>query len=167
MKIVRRFVRTGEPALRVASLNRAVPKILLGGLIACLVISVVACKQAPLNPVDITERDVCFRCKEPIADKHYAAELITKDGFVRKFNDIGCMLEHAKTKIGRDNIAAYYAMDFPTQKWLKAEEAHYVKSDKFTTPKNGGILAFKDAAQAQAAATQYQAQLLKFSDLIQ
>jgi copper chaperone NosL len=167
MKIVRRFVRAGEPAFRGGSRHSAVSRILLGSLLACLTLFIAACKQAELKPVDITEKDTCFRCKEPIADLHYAAELITKDGFVRKFNDMGCMIEHAKTKIGKANIAAYYVMDFPSQKWLKAEEVTIVKSDKFTTPKNGGLLAFKDPAQAQAAAAQYQAQLVKFSELIQ
>jgi hypothetical protein len=76
------------------------------------------------------------------------------------------MLEHAKTKIGKNNITAYYATDFPSQQWVKAEEASYVKSDKFKTPKDGGILAFKDKAKATALATQYQAQLVEFADLI-
>ena len=94
------------------------------------------------------------------------AELVTKDGFVRKFDDIGCMLEHAKGKIGKANIIAYYAMDFPTQQWVRAEEAQFVKSDKFQTPRSGGILAFKDQANAQDLASQYQAQLVPFADLI-
>ena len=167
MKIVRRFNRTSEPSTQPDLLSAAALKLVLGSLITCVVLVLAACQQAELKPMDIAENDTCFRCKGVIIDKHYAAELITKDGFMRKFDDIGCMLEHAKGKIGTSNIVAYYAMDFPTQTWVKAEEAHFVKSDKFNTPRNGGILAFKDQAQAQALATQYQAQLVAFKELIQ
>jgi copper chaperone NosL len=166
MKRVRRFVRTGGQSLQPNLLNAAALKLILGGLIVCVVISLAACKQAEVKPVEITQNDICFRCKSPIADKHYAAELVTKDGFTRKFDDISCMLEHAKGKIGKGNIVAYYATDFPTQQWVRAEEAFFVKSDKFQTPKNGGILAFKNQAKAQALASQYQAQQTAFSDLL-
>ncbi len=147
--------------------NAAVPKFLLAGLIFCVAVFVVACSQADIKPQNITENDVCFRCKAAIVDKHYAAELVTKDGFVRKFDDLGCMLKYAKEKIGKANVAAYYAMDFPGVQWVKADEAFFVKSDKFQTPANGGILAFKDQAKAQALASQYQAQLIPFKDLLQ
>jgi len=166
MRRVRRFVRRGEQSPQPHLLQCSAPRLVLGILLACVVISLGACQKAEVKPLDIAEHDTCFRCRGPIADKHYAAELVTKDGFVRKFDDLGCMLEHAKGKIGKANIVAYYAMDFPTQQWVKAEEAHFVKSDKFQTPRNGGILAFKDPAKAQALAAQYQAQLIPFADLI-
>jgi copper chaperone NosL len=138
----------------------------MGMMTAVIVFSLTGCQKVELKPVDITENDICFRCKSPIADKHYAAELVTKDGFVRKFDDMGCMLQHAKTKIGKDNIVAYYVMDFPSQQWVKAEEAGYVKSDQFKTPKDGGILAFKDRGKAAAFAAQYKMQTSAFDDLI-
>lgn len=148
-------------------LHAAVPKLVLAGLIACIVVYVGACAQAEIKPQNITENDVCFRCKAAIVDKHYAAQLVTKDGFVRKFDDFGCMIKYATEKIGKGNVTAYYAMDFPSVQWVKADEAFFVKSDKFQTPASGGILAFKDQAKAQALASQYQAQLVAFKDLIQ
>ncbi len=167
MKIVRRLVRRGEPSIQLDLFSTTALKVVIGSLMACAILSLAACQKAELKPTDIAENDTCFRCKGAIVDKHYAAELMTKDGFVRKFDDISCMLEHAKTKIGKSNIVAYYTMDFPTQTWVRAEEAHFVKSDKFNTPRNGGILSFKDQAKAQALASQYQAQLVTFKDLIQ
>jgi len=124
------------------------------------------CTKEPLKAVDIGKDELCTSCRNMIVDKHYAAEFITRDGFVRKFDDIACMIQHAKTKVKKDSIAAYFAMDFPSSQWVSAQEAKYVRSDKFKTPKDGGILAFKDPARAQALATQYQAQLLTFDELM-
>lgn len=135
---------------------------------ACIGLAVVllcACQKTEIKPLDIVTGDTCLRCKAPITEKHFAAEFVTKDGFVRKFDDISCMTQHA-TKVGRNNISAYYVADFPSQKWLKAEEAHFVQSDQISTPKNSGLLAFKDEAQAKSLANQYQAKLLAFTDLL-
>ncbi len=124
------------------------------------------CQKEPVKPVDLTADDLCSFCRGVIAEKQYAAEFITKDGFVRKFDDISCMIQHARGKVKPQNIEAYYIVDFPTQKWVPAQEAKFVKSDKFKTPKDGGILAFQDPTKAQALATQYQAQLLSFDELM-
>ncbi len=124
-----------------------------------------ACQQAEIKPLDIVTGDTCLRCRAPITEKRFAAEFVTKDGFVRKFDDISCMTQHAE-KVGKKNISAYYVADFPTQKWLKAEEAYFVQSDQISTPKNSGILAFQNEAQAKALASQYQAKLLTFNDLL-
>lgn len=160
--------RQGSRAFE-ASLRFLMPeaKILLtAGLLTVIVSLLIACQKAPLKPVDIAADDLCAYCKGIITEKQYAAEFITNDGFVRKFDDIACMVQHAKGKVKKENIAAYFIMDFPSQKWVPAQEAKYVKSDKFKTPKDGGILAFKDPAKAQALASQYQAVLIGFDDLM-
>jgi copper chaperone NosL len=149
-----------------AGLKSAASSLSLGILLACATILLSACQKAPLKPLDIATGDVCSRCRGAIAEKQFAAEFITKDGFVRKFDDISCMIEHAKNKVKTENIAAYFTMDYPSQKWLKAEEAFYVKSDKFKTPKDSGVLTFKDQSKAQALASQYGAQLVTFNDLL-
>ena len=135
-------------------------------LLALLALLLPGCSKEPVKPVDLTADDLCSYCKGVIAEKQYAAEFISKDGFVRKFDDITCMVQHAKGKVKPQNIEVYYIVDFPTQKWVPASEAKFVKSDKFKTPKDGGILAFQDPAKAQALASQYQAQLLSFDELM-
>ena len=135
------------------------------GLLLFVLALLSACQKADVKPLDIVTGDTCVRCKSPITEKHFAAEFVTRDGFVRKFDDISCMTQHA-AKVGKQNISAYYVSDFPTQKWLNAEEAHFVQSDQISTPKNSGILAFKDEAQAKNLASQYQAKMITFSDLL-
>lgn len=137
----------------------------LAGLLVCALVLLSACQKAEIKPLEIVTGDTCYRCKAPITEKNFAAEFVTKDGFVRKFDDVSCMTQHA-AKVGKKNIQAYYVADFPSQKWLKAEEAHFVQSDRINTPKNSGILAFKDESQAKALASQYQAKLVTFSDLL-
>ena len=135
-------------------------------LLACAAIVIVGCQQPTYKPVEIVESDTCFRCKAPIAEKQYAAELATKDGFVRKFDDIACMADYVQTKMKKENIGAYYVVDYGTKAWLPADQASYVKSEQFKTPQNGGILVFKDKAQAEKLAAQYQAQVLTFGEIV-
>jgi copper chaperone NosL len=135
-------------------------------LCACLAVALAGCTKTEIKPVDISDKDTCFKCRSLISDNHYAAELKTKDGFTRKFDDMGCLIDYAKNKIGKKNIAAFFVMDYPTQKWIWSEEAFFVKSDKFQTPQNGGILAFKDKAQAEGLAAQFQAKVVPFDDLL-
>ena len=124
-----------------------------------------ACGTSEVLPVDIAKDELCARCKSMIAEKQYAAEFITKDGFVRKFDDLSCMIQHAE-RVKRDSIAVFYAVDYASQHWIKAEEARFVRSDKFKTPRDGGILAFEDHSQAKALSTQFNAELLAFSDIL-
>ena len=138
----------------------------IGGLLVMAFLALFGCTKEPLKPVDIVKDELCTSCRNMILEKRYAAEFITKDGFVRKFDDISCMIQHAKTKVKKENISAFFMVDFPSQQWMTAQEAKFVRSDKFKTPKDGGILAFKDAAKAQALAAQYQAQLLTFDELM-
>ena len=135
------------------------------GLTVFSILLLSACQKTEIKPLDIVTGDTCLRCKAPITDKHYAAEFVTKDGFVRKFDDVSCMTQHA-AKIGRNNISAFYVADFPTQKWVNAEQAYFVQSEQISTPKNSGILAFKDEVQAKSLASQYQAKMISFNDLL-
>jgi len=146
-------------------LRRKVSRLPIGGLLVLASLVLFGCQKEPPKAVDIGKDELCTSCRSMIVDKHYAAEFITKDGFVRKFDDLACMIQHAK-KVKRDSIAAFFAMDFPSTQWMPAQDGKYVRSDKFKTPKDGGVLAFKDPAKAQALATQYQAQLLSFDDLM-
>ncbi len=137
--------------------------ITLTGLL--LLVFVSACQKTEVKPLDIATGDICYRCKAPIVEKRYAAEFVTKDGFVRKFDDVSCMIQHA-VKVGKGNISAYYATDYATQTWMNAEEGHYIRSDQIQTPKQGGIIGFKDEAKAKGLAGQVQAPVLSFADLM-
>ncbi len=117
------------------------------------------------RPLDITVDDTCLFCKKPILEKRYAAEFVTKDGFVRKFDDIACMVQHAN-KVKKANIAAYFTTDYPSGTWMKADEGVYLRSDGFKKQVAGGILGYRDRTRAEGIASQYQAELIKFDDIL-
>ena len=124
-----------------------------------------ACSSgAPPKPVEIAESDICTYCKKPIADKRFAAEFVTRDGFVRKFDDIGCMIEHAK-KGSKGAITAFFTVDYDKKDWYKAEDMTYLRSKNLKTTGGCGIAAFAVRSRAQALATQFQGESVGFDVL--
>lgn len=114
-------------------LNNRVIKVGLLTLVFAL-----GCKKG-FKPVDILPGDVCSLCKMHITEKKFAAEYITKNRTVKKFDDIGCMVEsYLKEK---EKVAVIYVVDFETGEWIKAQDAVFVRG--FTTPMNWGFAAFK------------------------
>jgi copper chaperone NosL len=124
------------------------------------------CGRAEIKPVDIVAEDMCALCKMAISEKQYAAEFITHDGEPLKFDDIGCMVRYLEGQQNKDDIAAYFVVDFDSREWVRAEAAHYIRSSELQTPMSGGIVAFKDQSKMEAAAAQYQGDRLRFSDLL-
>lgn len=108
------------------------------------------------NAVDIENGDMCSFCRMAISEKQFAAEIVTKDESVLKFDDIGCMLRYRKTKGANLDAAAIYVADSETKKWIKAEDAFFIRSTTVKTPMGGGIIAFSSADREGA---------LRFSDL--
>jgi nitrous oxide reductase accessory protein NosL len=134
-------------------------------LFAVLVFFAACSRAAPPKPVDITQGDTCAYCKKPIADMRFAAEFATNDGFVRKFDDIGCMIDHGK-KDKSGAIAAFFVVDYDKKAWMKAEDMSYLRSKNLKTPNGSGIAAFADRSRAQALASQFQGEAVGFNDLM-
>ena len=137
-------------------------------LVACGLTTLVAfagCQNKTIEPVTIEASDMCAFCRMSISEKRYAAELIDQEGEAFKFDDIGCMANFRKQRKNDDAIRATFVMDFERREWLKAEDAFYVRSSEFKTPMSGGIVAFKDEANAQQAAATYRGSMLRFAEL--
>lgn len=124
-----------------------------------------ACQSAALKPVELLPEEMCAFCKMALSEKKYAAEFITRDGDVFKFDDLGCMADYIAGKRNRDQIAAFFVVDFESKEWLNAETAHFVSSATFQTPMSGGIVAFRDRSRAEAAAVSG-GRLLSFAEVI-
>jgi copper chaperone NosL len=123
------------------------------------------CQRGAIEPVEIAPEDACAFCRMVISEKRYAAEFIDVDGEAYKFDDITCMGKHAREKLGARQIAARFVVDYEARRWVKAEDAYYVRSSELKTPMSGGVVAFKDEAQAREAAANYHGQLLRFADV--
>lgn len=124
------------------------------------------CQKRAAEPVALVPEDMCSYCRMAISEKQYAAELIDSDGTAFKFDDIGCMVHFLKTGKSKTTVAASFVMEFNERQWLKADDAFYVRSSEFTTPMNGGMVAFRTEAKAQEAVNKYNGTLLRFKDVL-
>lgn len=110
--------------------------------------------------------DPCDECFMLINESRFAAGFVTIDGQVKRFDDIGCLLLYQKEQ--NENVAHFWVKDFNTQKWLKADDALFVRSDSIQTPMGFGIIAFKTEEFAQKILpSQDHRQILNFSQLLE
>lgn len=123
-----------------------------------------ACAASEVRPAELLPEDVCASCKMAISERQFAAQYVTLDGDARKYDDLGCLLDDLKEKQPQ-NVAAYFVMDFNTRQWINADDAHFVRSAEIKSPMGGGLVAFKDQAQAAAAAAKFKGAQVRFSDL--
>ena len=123
------------------------------------------CQKQAVEPVPLAPEDMCAYCKMAISEKRYAAEFIDSEGQPSKFDDIGCMSNFIQSrKVAA--ITAYFVMDFNEGKWIKADNAYYVRSVELKTPMNGGIIAFLNESDAQEAIGRYRGTPLRLQDIL-
>jgi copper chaperone NosL len=142
-------------------------RLAIATLILTLIAGAAGCQKSAVEPVAIAAEDICGYCRMAISEKQYAAEFVDRDGQAFKFDDIGCMIEHLKTRKNRADIAAYFVADFESRSWLKAEDAALVRSKELKTPMGFGIVAFKDREKADQAAGAYHGTVAMFAELIE
>ena len=142
-------------------------KLPLAFILACgiAIVMLASCVQVTVAPVAIEADDMCSFCRMSISEKRYAAELISNDGQVFKFDEIGCMANFIKQKKNNGDVHAAFVMDFDRREWLPAENAFYVRSSELKTPMNGGIVAFENQSSAEGAAAKYHGALVRFAEV--
>lgn len=90
-------------------------------------------------------QDTCTGCSMIISEVPYSAQYILTDGSVKKFDDIGCMIDYIKhTDNELDMIAAVYVHDYNSNKWIDAKRALFLHSRLIITPMGHGIIAFSN-----------------------
>ncbi len=101
-------------------------------------------KDTEIKPVDIKYgQDVCAGCSMIISEAQYSSQYILTDGKVKKFDDLGCMIDYIKqTENEVDNISAVFVRDYYSNKWINAKEAHFLQSRSIITPMGHGLIAF-------------------------
>jgi copper chaperone NosL len=115
-----------------------------------------SCTSGEIKPVAIESSDMCSFCKMAISEKQFAAEIITTDEKVLKFDDLRCLLKYRQAN--QIKPAAIFVTDYDSHEWLKAENAFFAKSKTVKTPMGGGILAYSDK-------TKVGSESMKFDDL--
>ena len=117
-----------------------------------------------IKPVDIYPEDICSFCKMAISQKEFAAEIITPDGEVFKFDDIGCMINFKRERDVPDG-SVIYVSDFYTQEWLNFDDAFFAFSKKIQTPMNYGVVALKSKDEVLKFKNEYGGVELSKSEL--
>lgn len=118
-------------------------------LLAAALLLLSACGGEKYEPVAVDEEtDKCAACNMQVKDDGNAAQLITGDGKVYKFDDIGCMHEWTAQN-GTENVAVRFVRDHNTLEWVKLEDAFFVYDPSFRTPMAYGVIAFKDEESAR------------------
>ena len=98
-------------------------------------------------------RDECAGCGMIVNEARCSSALLVEEAGERSyltFDDIGCMLEYEKEH--KPAIAGRFVHDYSTGSWIAADTASFLIATpgKVTTPMASGIIAFADAAAAQA-----------------
>ncbi|MFN3135212.1 MAG: nitrous oxide reductase accessory protein NosL [Candidatus Kryptonium sp.] len=95
-----------------------------------------------IKPEEIEPHDICYLCKMAISQLNFATEIVTLDGEVYKFDDIGCMIEFKKMQ-DLPTGSVMFVRDFYTKEWIRIENAYFVRSEKIQTPMNYFVATFK------------------------
>lgn len=154
-------LRTGDPCDR-----RKRGRSFACFLIAFLAILLISCQPRPSleAPPEIRYgEDVCDLCHMIINEARFAAAYVTRQGEVRRFDDIGDLVAYHAAHA--EAVAAFWVHDYDTEEWLRAEQATFVVSDAFHTPMGHGIVAVADAARAQELAASVEGRVVAFTDL--
>lgn len=123
--------------------------------IAVAAVLFAACSAGEIRPVDIEPGDMCSFCRMAISEKQFAAEMIDDEGNALKFDDVGCMLRYKNGTAGSANITATFVTDLESKKWVKAEDAFFVRSGSMKTPMGSGIVAYSSADKAGAGSVRF------------
>jgi len=126
------------------------------GLLALLAAGCAARADGP--PAIVLDRDACSHCGMLISEARHAAALRAPGGSTRAFDDIGCLRRAAGGATAGLRIWVHDAAD---ESWLDAREATFVVSPEVRTPMAGGVLAFRHAADAERAASQYHGRVIR------
>jgi copper chaperone NosL len=134
------------------------------GLGAVLALAL-GCGGGPPQPVAIAlDEDICSYCRMAVSERQFAAELVTPQGRVEVFDDVGCLVDWLREH-GRPPGAAAFVVDFGTGQWLAAEGAAYVRSPELPTPMRHGLAAFADRPAAAAASRELGGEVVAWGDL--
>ncbi|MEX6686930.1 nitrous oxide reductase accessory protein NosL [Danxiaibacter flavus] len=140
----------------------------LAGSIAVLFIISIFASSCSAQPQPINAgRDQCSFCKMNISDPKFASEIISKKGRVFKFDDTHCIMSFLKKKsLDSADVKAIYFTDFysPGQ-LLPKDEMFFYKSDKFNSPMNGNIVAFKRTQDIKHVQEQFEGEKIEWSGL--
>lgn len=100
-------------------------------------------------------QDECAACKMTLVNRHYGAEFISGRGKVYKFDDLNCLLAHARRTTPADPRAKSVVVDFTNpNNFLPVADAWFLHHPGLRTPMGSGLAAFASQDELEAARSQ-------------
>ena len=82
-----------------------------------------------------------------ISEARYAASIVTVQGDVYLFDDIGDLLQYDLE--AEEQVHIYWVHDRNTEEWINAAKATFVLSPDLVTPMGWGLVAFTEQSDAE------------------
>ncbi len=120
--------------------------------------------KPPAPPEIHYGEDVCEFCGMITSEERFAAGYLSSDGEEHIFDDIGDMVQAQLES--KQEITALFVHDYEDHTWIKAETAHYTRSNNLPTPMLSGLVAFTTAEKAQALAAELDGEVLTYDELL-
>jgi copper chaperone NosL len=139
-----------------------------------------SCSRSAASSAVVSERpvpldgdnDVCELCRMRIGDMRFAAEMITDEGRVIKFDDVICLVQYfdmAKKLdlVSREKVKAYYFGDLETKRFVPADSSVFVRSSNYASVmgKLGSVIVFGDSIRAKRFLEKNGGRAIPFDDL--
>jgi copper chaperone NosL len=133
--------------------------------IASLLIALFGCHARRDEPPIVRwGEENCAVCRMLISDPPFAAAMVMRDGEVRKYDDVGCLLNESNQRLV--NAHRLWVRRYDADGWLDARRAWFVVSQRIASPMGYGIAAFARKADAERLAKRVEGVVLKWDDLL-
>lgn len=115
-------------------------------------------------------RDMCEACGMLVnEDRCSSGMLIERDGrrVHALFDDIGCMIDYERGAGHEFAVVERYVHDHQTRAWIALPDGHFVVADErqLRTPMSSGIIALRDRAAADEAASRHAGRVATYEEL--
>lgn len=141
-------------------------RLLASTALAAALLVIASCRRPGDGPPSIVvDRTACSHCGMLISELAYAAAYQPAGSEGRVFDDIGCLVQAAGKETG--TAIRFWFHDVSSGEWIEGDAATFAAAADIRTPMGGGILAFRDPADATRAARDHRGRVVRsVSDLI-
>jgi copper chaperone NosL len=141
------------------------PRILHAFVAVLAALVVAGCTPSP-EPIHAGS-DECAQCRMRIEEPRFAAQTLNDKGRSWKFDSIECMTAFlAGSALPAAQLHSAWVADFnDPDTWLPVEEAHFLRSERLSSPMGGGLTAYGSAEAAAAARAEFGGQVLRWTAL--
>jgi copper chaperone NosL len=110
----------------------------------------------------------CAHCRMLISESRFASQLMTDRGRSYVFDSVECLAEFLddEAEISEDRVRSLWVTDFAEPgSWIRAEEAHFLRSESIRSPMGLNLSAHGDEAAARRHVEEFGGELLNWAQV--